>query len=125
MKILLLVATLLWLKGCGATLPPRPAPVAPTPVAPPQQEQQEQLALGKKLFVERCSKCHGEDGEKPFGGGPPFNERTLATDEIASAVNGRFKEKTDEEKRAVILYIQSITKAATGPEALHPSSHPD
>jgi mono/diheme cytochrome c family protein len=73
------------------------------------------LAIGRKLFAERCSRCHGEEGEKPFGVGPPFNDRSLELEEITRAVQGRFKEKTEEEQRAVILYNPS---PSTDPRSL-------
>ena len=42
--------------------------------------------------------------------GPPLNERGLSVDEIARAVKGRLREKTEEERRAVTLYIASLMK---------------
>lgn len=69
------------------------------------------LAKGKELFVERCARCHNERGEKPLKAGPPLNERGLSTDVIARAVSGRLRDRTDEERRAVTLYISSLMKA--------------
>lgn len=67
------------------------------------------LAVGKKLFVERCAKCHDERGDKPLAGGPPLSERELSDTVLARAVSGRFRDKSDEEKR-VVLYIWSFMK---------------
>lgn len=128
MRVLLLVAALLCLKACSATHPRAPAiPATPATLtaAPSNQEQKEQLALGKKLFVERCSRCHGDNGEKPFAGGPSFNQRAIPAEEITRAVNGRFRDKTEKEKQAVIRYIQSITQPAPDREARPSSPHPD
>jgi mono/diheme cytochrome c family protein len=73
-------------------------------------ERERLLATGKRLFVERCASCHDERGDKPLASGPPLNERPLARKTIEKAVNGRFRNKTDEEKRAVLLYIESFRK---------------
>ncbi len=75
-----------------------------------KQKQEDSVALGKKLFLERCSSCHNEDGRKPLRTGPPLSDRNLTLEQIQKAVNGRFREKTAEEKRAVSLFIQSLLK---------------
>jgi len=116
-KFLLVLAGFLCLLGCEGT---SPQAAAPRPAAPAADKSPADLALGKQLFVERCSRCHGETGEKPFGGGPAFNERAVPGDEITRAVNGRFRDKTDDERRAVIRYLLSITKPAPAS-----SRHPD
>jgi mono/diheme cytochrome c family protein len=66
------------------------------------------LAAGKKLFVERCAKCHDERGDKPLKTGLPLSQRELSGEEIARAVSGRLKNSPDEDKRAVTLYISSL-----------------
>jgi mono/diheme cytochrome c family protein len=68
------------------------------------------LAKGKEIFVEKCAKCHNESGDKPLSSGPPLNERGLASSAIARAVSGRLKDRTDEDRRAVTLYISSLMK---------------
>jgi mono/diheme cytochrome c family protein len=68
------------------------------------------LAKGKEFFLARCSRCHGENGDKPLKSGVPLSERRLSTDEIASAVKGRLRDGTDEERRAITLYISSLMK---------------
>ena len=73
-------------------------------------EQERLLAFGKKLFVERCAKCHDERGDKPLKSGPPLSERNLSDEEITRTVAGRFRDAPDEEKRAVALYISSLIK---------------
>ncbi len=74
------------------------------------EERARLLAIGKKLFMERCAKCHNERGDKPLKSGPPLSERNLRDEEIARTVAGRFKDAPDEEKRAVALYVSSFMK---------------
>lgn len=85
---------------------PRPQ----TKAAGTSNDQERLLAMGKKLFVERCAKCHDVRGDKPLTTGAPLNERKLAHDEIARMVSGRLKTASDEEKRAVALYVESFMK---------------
>jgi mono/diheme cytochrome c family protein len=68
------------------------------------------LSLGKPMFVERCGACHNERGDKPLADGPPLNERKLTLDRIERAARGRLKGRTEEEQRAVALYIESFLK---------------
>lgn len=74
------------------------------------QNREEQLALGKGVFVERCAKCHNERGDKPLAGGLALSERKLSSEQIARSVAGRLKALPDEQKRAVVLYIASFLK---------------
>ena len=67
------------------------------------EERTRLLAKGKELFLARCSRCHGENGDKPLKSGVPLSERRLSTDEIASAVKGRLRDGSDEERLAVTL----------------------
>src|SRR5882762_1438839 len=57
--------------------------------------------LGKKLFRERCSSCHGPNGEKPLQTGLPLRDRKLSDEALAKMVAGRLKNATPEEKNAV------------------------
>ena len=75
-----------------------------------KEERAKLLARGKELFVERCASCHNERGDKALKSGPPLNERGLSTDVIARLVNGRLKDRTEDERRAVTLYISSLMK---------------
>ena len=75
-----------------------------------EEERARMLAKGKELFVERCARCHNERGEKPLKTGPPLNQRGLSTEVIARAVSGRLRDKTEDERRAVTLYISSLMK---------------
>ena len=75
-----------------------------------EEERARLLAKGKELFVERCASCHSERGEKPLKTGPPLNERGLSAEVIARAVSGRLRDKTEDERRAVTLYISSLMK---------------
>ena len=70
-----------------------------------------QLALGKKVFVERCAKCHNEDGSAPVGDGLPLNKRALGDETLARNVNGRLKSASEGERRAVFAYIKSFRKS--------------
>jgi mono/diheme cytochrome c family protein len=74
------------------------------------EEREKLLATGKKIFVERCAKCHDERGDKPLKTGLPLSQRKLSDEEIASTVSGRLKDSPDEEKRAVALYVSSFMK---------------
>ncbi len=74
------------------------------------EERARLLAKGKELFLSRCARCHRENGDKPLKTGVPLSERGLSGDVIARAVNGRLRDGTDEERRAVTLYISSLMK---------------
>lgn len=67
-------------------------------------------AVGRKIFVERCAKCHNEDGTKPLDGGLPLAERKLSDEQLAKNVRGRLKSATEDEQRAVAAYIRSFQK---------------
>jgi mono/diheme cytochrome c family protein len=75
-----------------------------------EEERARLLAQGKELFIERCARCHNERGDKPLKRGPPLNERGLTTEVIAGAVSGRLRDRTEDERRAVTLYISSLMK---------------
>jgi hypothetical protein len=47
-------------------------------------------------------------GDKPLRTGLPLSKRELSYEEIARAVAGRLKDASDEEKRAVALYVSSF-----------------
>jgi len=72
------------------------------------------LAKGKEIFLERCASCHDENGDKPLKTGAPLNQRDLSTEVIAKAVNGRLSSGTDEQRRAVTLYISSLMNISQG-----------
>ena len=74
------------------------------------EERARLLAKGKELFVARCARCHGENGDKTLRTGVPLSERGLSSDVIARAVKGRLRDGTEEERRAVTLYISSLMK---------------
>ncbi len=83
-----------------------PAAKAQTTVIPGEGA----LALGKKIFVERCAKCHGEDGTKPVGDGLPLSERKLSDEDLAKMVRGRLKSSPENEQKAVAAYIRCFQK---------------
>ena len=75
-----------------------------------EEERTRLLSKGKEIFLERCARCHNERGDKPLKTGVPLNERGLSTDVISRAVSGRLRDRTDDERRAVALYISSLMK---------------
>ncbi len=89
-----------------AANPPQRSPSSNA--APDQGERERLLGIGKKLFVERCASCHGERGDKPLKTGPPLSQRKLEDQVVESAVKGRLRDKTEEQKRGVALYIESL-----------------
>ena len=93
-------------------------PAADQPLS--EQERARLLATGKELFMARCARCHNERGDKPLKTGPPLNERGLSSEQIARAVSGRLRDKTEEERRAVTLYISSLMKAKDSEEKARP-----
>ena len=66
------------------------------------------LTAGKKLFVQRCARCHGERGEKSLSTGLPLSQRKLMPEQLARSVKGRLQDSTEEDRRAVQLYIESF-----------------
>jgi mono/diheme cytochrome c family protein len=81
---------------------------AVTHQSPSAEEPARLLAEGKEIFLERCARCHNERGDKPLKTGVPLNERGLSADVIARAVNGRLRDRTEDERRAVTLYISRL-----------------
>ena len=108
----LLATVLLVFAGGIAAVHARNARQSSAHDQPPSEEERARLvAKGKELFVERCARCHNERGDKPLKTGPPLNERGLSTEVIARAVSGRLRDRTEEERRAVTLYISNLMKA--------------
>jgi mono/diheme cytochrome c family protein len=87
---------------------------------PSERDRDRLLAAGKELFLARCARCHDECGDKPLKTGPPLNERGLSSEQIARAVSGRLRDKPEEERRAVTLYISSLMKAKDSEEKASP-----
>jgi mono/diheme cytochrome c family protein len=85
-----------------------------------EQERTRLLPTGKELFMARCARCHDERGDKPLKTGPPLNERGLSSEQIARAVSGRLRDETEEERRAVTLYISSLMKTKDSEEKAPP-----
>ena len=115
----LLLATTMLLGMCSLLVQARAQSNAagrgtsPTPAMQgqtPETSGEGELALGKKIFVERCAKCHGEDGKKPVGEGLSLSERKLNDEELSKMVRGRLKDRPEEQQRAVAAYIRSIQK---------------
>src|SRR2546421_9493924 len=72
------------------------------------EDREDLLAAGKKLFVDRCAKCHDERGDKPLKTGLPLSQRELSGEQLARVASGRLKDSPDEDKRAVTLYISTL-----------------
>jgi mono/diheme cytochrome c family protein len=80
-------------------------------VVHPQADADERgrlLAVGRKLFVARCSRCHGERGEKSLSTGLPLSQRKLMPEQLARSVKGRLQDCTEEQRWAVQLYTESF-----------------
>ena len=117
---LLFATVLLGLIG-GIAVHARNAHQAPTAAQPlSEQEHARLLATGKEFFMARCARCHDERGDKPLKTGPPLNERGLSSEQIARAVSGRLRDNTEEERRAVTLYISSLMKPKDSEEKAPP-----
>jgi mono/diheme cytochrome c family protein len=95
------VATLLFAQGAAPSGSQSKAPIT-------GEDRDRLLAAGKKLFVERCAKCHDERGDKPLNTGLPLSQRELSVEQLARVVSGRLKDSPDEYKRAVTLYISTF-----------------
>jgi len=85
-----------------------------------EEERTRLLAKGKEVFVERCARCHNERGDKPLKTGVPLSERGLSADVIARAVNGRLRDRAEDERRGVTLYISSLMKTKDSEERAAP-----
>ena len=85
-----------------------------------EEERTRLLAKGKEIFLERCARCHNERGDKPLKTGAPLNERGLSADVIARAVSGRLRDRAEDERRAVTLYIASLMKTKDSEEKAAP-----
>jgi len=116
-----LLATVLLGFAAGIAMHGRSAHQMPTADQSLSEEERTRLlAKGKEIFLERCARCHNERGDKPLKTGVPLNERGLSADVIARAVSGRLRDRTDDERRAVTLYISSLMKAKDSEEKAAP-----
>jgi mono/diheme cytochrome c family protein len=116
-----LLATVLLGLAAGIAMHGRSAHQVPTADQSLSEEERTRLlAKGKEIFLERCARCHNERGDKPLKTGVPLNERGLSADVIARAVSGRLRDRTDDERRAVTLYISSLMKAKDSEEKAAP-----
>ena len=73
-RIALSIPFLIAASACGGSAPPAETPAEPAPAAPetgmtpassvlPPANFGEQVALGQKLYGEKCAGCHGNSGE--------------------------------------------------------------
>ncbi len=117
---LVLSLTLLGFAG-GIVIRARSTGQAPSSDQPlSDQARARLLATGKELFMARCARCHDERGDKPLKTGLPLNQRGLSSEQIARAVSGRLRDNTEEERRAVTLYISSLMKPKASEEKAPP-----
>ena len=117
-RILLLLVVLSLGFAAGLAIQARTSHQTPDqPTAPLSPEERTRLlAEGRDIFIARCASCHDEHGDKPLKTGLPLNERALSDDKIARMVDGRLRQKTEEERRAVTLYISSLMKPKAAEE---------
>ena len=116
-----LLATVLLGFAGGISIHARSTHQAPTSNQSQSKEERARLlAKGKEIFLERCASCHKEHGDKPLKTGAPLNERGLSTEAIARLVSGRLRDRTEEERRAVTLYISSLMKTKDSEEKAAP-----
>jgi len=111
---ILLGAGTLFLQARGQSrTPPAPASATQAPSGPAKAvaPSGEMPAVGKKIFVERCAKCHNADGSAELSGGLPLNKRPLSDEQLRKNVNGRLKDYSEAERRSVFDYIQSFRKS--------------
>lgn len=71
--------------------------------------------VGKKIYEEKCTLCHGSDGKLGLSGAKDLTQSTLTHDEkVALVMNGKnammsFKEQlTPEQVEAVVLYVEAL-----------------
>jgi len=95
------VAKLLFAQGAALSGSQSKAPIS-------GEDRDRLLVAGKKLFVERCARCHDERGDKPLKAGLPLSQRQLSGEQLARIVSGRLMDSPDEDKRAVTLYISAL-----------------
>ncbi|HYL09252.1 MAG TPA: cytochrome c [Candidatus Acidoferrales bacterium] len=89
---------------------PAPQQSGTSVAADDARKNAELLAMGRELFVKRCASCHNERGDKPLSNGLPLAERSLTREQIVRNVGGRLRSATDEQRRGVVLYIESFLK---------------
>jgi len=116
---LVLSVTLLAFAG-GIAIRARSSSQASSADEPLSEQARARLLAGKELFMARCARCHDERGDKPLKTGLPLNQRGLSSEQIARAVSGRLRDNTEEERRAVTLYISSLMKAKESEEKAPP-----
>lgn len=66
------------------------------------------LSLGKKVFVARCSSCHGADASKTLPDGTSLVERLAGKNDVKAALAGRLRKLPEQEQRTVLLYVNSL-----------------
>jgi mono/diheme cytochrome c family protein len=61
---------------------------------------------GHKIFVERCAKCHDENGAKVLPDGTSLVQRLARSKDPSELLATRLK--NEQERRAVMLYLQPM-----------------
>ena len=78
----LLLAGIGFARGGSAAVP------VPATRAKADGEQDKMLALGKKIFVDRCAKCHDERGDKALKSGRRSTSETCPTRKLLARFPG-------------------------------------
>ena len=85
-------------------------PLAGTQSGKPEKsaQREDSASSGKKIFVARCSSCHGEDGSKLLADGSFLIQRLAPKDDLERALSGRLRKFPEEERRAVLDYVRDL-----------------
>ncbi len=65
-------------------------------------------ALGRRVFIERCAKCHDENAAKPLPDGTSLVQRLAARPDLAAALASRTRKMTEAERRGLVLYMKNL-----------------
>lgn len=77
--------------GCGQTPPPKTATnIDAVKPALPTQSPTDQLAQGRKIYMDNCAACHKEDGT---GGKIEIEGKSISPDDLTSAKIKAFDDK--------------------------------
>ena len=136
--LVLIIATALTLSACGglagdpkivSTIPPRPTTI-PVQLSAPEQGQALSVALGSSVFAERCTACHGQNGQgdgelvrngqltaPPDFTAPEWNDLASPMERYEVITNGRIEklmppwseELSDFERWSVAMYVYSLS----------------
>ena len=80
------------------------------------------VSLGKKVFVARCSSCHGEDASKGLPDGTSLVERLAGKDDLPAALAGRLRKLPEQEQHAVLLYVNGLVDSFRSSHSIRKAS---